>query len=89
MYLRLRIKKYYKWLNRKVPKYEYKRIKYFLNGKNVKDTTIKAIEYIMTKEKINYYEIYDIKKIIKKIKKEYKGKNHFVYHYVRKLRTYL
>lgn len=82
-------KKYYKWLNRKVPKYEYKRIKYFLNGKNVKDTTIKAIEYIMIKEKINYYEIYDIKKVIKKIKKEYKEKNHFVYHYVRKLRTYL
>ena len=55
----------------------------------MKDTTIKAIEYIMIKEKINYYEIYDIKKVIKKIKKEYKEKNHFVYHYVRKLRTYL
>lgn len=82
-------RKYFKWLNRRVPKYEYKRVKYFLNGKNYKDTTIKAIEYIMMKEEINYYKIYNIKQIIKKLKKEYKEKNHFVYNYVRKLRTYL
>ena len=43
-------KNYFKWINRKISKYEYRRIKHFLNGENRKDTTIKALEYIMKKE---------------------------------------
>ena len=81
-------KNYFKWINRKISKYEYRRIKYFLNGENRKDTTIKALEYIMKKEEFNYYEIYNIKKVIKKIKKDYKTKDHFVYNYIRNLRFF-
>ena len=64
-------KKYFKWLNRKVSKYEYRRVKHFLNGTSFKDTTI-----------------YNVKKVIKKIKKEYKKKDHFVYNYIRDLRFF-
>lgn len=81
-------KKYFNWLNRKVPKYEYRRVKHFLNGTNIKDTTIKALEYIMKKEEFNYYEIYNVKKVIKKIKKEYKKKDHFVYNYIKDLKFF-
>ena len=80
-------KKYYKWLNRKIPKYEYRRIKNFFKSKSYKETTIKALEYIMEKEKINYYQIYNSKKIIKKIKKAYQ-KNHFIYHYIKNLKYF-
>ena len=78
---------YYKWLNRKIKKKDYRRIKFFLNAKSYKETTIKAIEYVMEKEGWNYYEFYQIKKVIKKIKKEYPKKEHFVYEYIRDLKT--
>lgn len=86
--MKVRNKKYYEWLNRKISPSEYRRVKHFLNGKDYKDTTIKALEYIMEKEHMNYYQIYDVKKVIKKIRKEYKKKDHFVYDYVRKLRFF-
>ena len=79
---------YFKWLNRKIAKHEYHRVKYFLNSTNIKDTTIKALEYIMKKEEFNYYEIYNVKKVIKKIKKEYKKKDHFVYNYIKDLKFF-
>ena len=81
-------KEYFKWLNRKISKYEYRRVKHFLNGTSFKDTTIKALEYIMKKEEWNYYEIYDIKKVIKEIKRKYKKEEHFVYKYIRDLRFF-
>ena len=34
-------KKYYKWLNRKIPKYEYRRIKNFFKSKSYKETILK------------------------------------------------
>lgn len=80
--------KFYKRLNRKISKYEIRRVKHFLNAKTEKDTIIKALEYIMKKEEWNYYEIYDSKKVIKKIKKKYKKTDHFVYNYIRKLRFF-
>ncbi len=79
---------FYKRLNRKISKYEIRRVKHFLNAKTEKDTIIKALEYIMKKEEWNYYEIYDSKKVIKKIKKKYKKTDHFVYNYIRKLRFF-
>ena len=82
---KVKSKKYYQKLNRKIPKHEYHRIKYFFNTKSLKETTIHAIEYIMKKEEMNYYQIYNIKKVIKKIKKEFRKKEHFIYDYVRKL----
>ena len=75
---------FYQRINRKITKKEFRRVKFFFNAKTIKETTIKAIEYIMEKEGMNYYQIYSIKKVIKEIKKE-KDKDHFIYHYVEKL----
>ena len=80
--------KYYKWLNRKIKKKEYRRVKFFLGAKTYKETTIKALEYIMEKNGWNFYEFYQVKKVIKKIKKEYPKKEHFVYEYIRDLKTF-
>lgn len=78
---------FFQKINSKVDKKEYRRVKNFFNTKSIKETTIKAVEYIMIRENMDYYEIYNIKKIIKKIKKNY-FKNHFIYKYVRNLRLY-
>ncbi len=78
----------YQKINRQVSHQEFKRLKNFFKTQNYKDTTIKALEYIMQKENINYYHIYSIKKIIKIIKKKYR-KDHFIYNYVQKLKYYI
>ena len=75
---------YYKFLNRNVRDKLYQRVKRFLRTDTYKETTIKAIEYIMEEEKINYYKIYKIESIIRKIKKECSD-NNFIYRYVKKL----
>ncbi len=75
---------YYKFLNRKVNDKLYKRIARFFNTDTYKETTIRALEYIMEEEKFNYYKIYKIEKVIRKIKKEFNKKN-FIYNYVKKL----
>lgn len=86
--IKVKSEKYYAYLNRKIPKREYRRVKNFFNTKTYKDTTIKALEYIMEKEGMNYYKIYQPKKIIKAIKKETK-KKHFIYDYVRNLKFFI
>lgn len=80
--------KYYKFLNRKVDKYLYHRVENFFKTNNYKDTTIKALEYVMEHESINYYNIYKPYKVIKKIKKEIK-KTYFIYKYVKKLKHFI
>ena len=50
--------KYYQFLNRKVEPKLYHRVSLFFNTDKYKDTTIKALEYIMEHEKIDYYKIY-------------------------------
>ncbi len=79
---------YYKKLNKNIPSIEYRRLKNFFSTKTEKDTIIKALEYIMEKENINYYHIYKVRKIIKVIKKKYKNKDHFIYQYIKKLRFF-
>lgn len=79
---------YYKYLNRQVNNKTIRRIKNFFHTKALKDTTIKALEYIMEKEEFNYYEIYKPRKTIKKLQK-IKKKNHFIYEYVRKLKHFI
>jgi len=77
--------KYYEFINRKVNKKLLRRIKNFFNVKTTKEATIKALEYVMEHENINYYEIYKPTKIIRKLK-TIKHKNHFIYDYVSKLK---
>lgn len=76
---------YFKWITRKIEKRKQRRVENFFHTKTPKETVIKALEYIMEKEKINYYQIYRSPKIIKMIKKKYK-KEHFIYDFIGDLR---
>ena len=76
---------YYKFLNRKVNKKLYKRVSLFFNTSTFKETTIKALEYIMEHQKVDYYKIYSSRKMIKYINKNFK-KKYFIYDYVRDLK---
>ena len=80
--------RFYKFLNRKVSDRNYKRVKNFFNAKSYKETTIKAMEYVMEKENINYYDIYKVSKMLRYLKRKYK-KKHFVYDYLRKIRYFI
>ena len=76
--------RFYKYLNRRVKEREYRRVKNFFNAKSYKETTIKALEYVMEKENIDYYQIYKPINMIYKLKKIYK--EHFIYSYIKKLK---
>lgn len=65
----------------------FRRVKNFFNTKNSKDTTIKALEYVMEKENVPYAEIYDVKKVLKSLKKKL-NKEHFIYQYVKSLKYF-
>lgn len=77
---------FYKYLNRKVNPRVLKRVKNFFHTDNLKDTTIKALEYLMELNHVYYYDIYDPRKVIKNLKR-YKM-NHFIYDYVKSLRYF-
>ena len=47
-----------------------------------KQLVIKAVEYVMRQEKFSYFEIYNIKKIIKTLKKR---KKYGVYRFINQL----
>jgi len=76
---------YYKNLTKKIPERELRRVQNFFNTKDEKKLIIKAIEYVLKKEGISYYQILTPRKIIKKIKKTYKSK-HFVYKFLKELK---
>lgn len=78
---------YYKFINRKIDEDLYKRVSLFFNTKTYKDTTIKALEHIMISLHINYYDIYDVLKIIKYIKKNYE-KDSFIFKYLINLKYF-
>ncbi len=75
---------YYNWLTKKVNKKLEKRVKSFFRVSSNRDTIIKALEYIMEKENITYYDVYKPYNIINKIKK-INNKN-FIYRYIRELK---
>lgn len=76
---------YYKWISRKIEKKRMRRIKNFFHVQTEKEAIIKSMEYIMEKEKIYYYQIYKVPKVLRFLKKHYK-KNHFVYDFIGELR---
>lgn len=76
---------YYNWITRKIDDRKLKRVENFFRTKNRKTAVIKAMEYIMEKEKIYYYQIYQVPKVIRYLKKNYK-KNHFIYDFVGELK---
>lgn len=76
---------YYEWITRKIDDKKMRRVENFFRTKNKKVTVIKAIEYVMEKEKVYYYQIYRVSKVIKYLKKNYK-KHHFIYDFVGELK---
>ena len=77
---------YYNFLVRKVDKRLLKRVNNFFKAESNKELVIKAIEYVLEKEGIDYYDIYNVSKMIKFIKK--KDSNHFVYRFIKLLKFF-
>ena len=76
---------FYKLITRKINYKNMKRVMGFFNVKNEKDVVIKALEYVMTNEEIDYYQIYKPYKMIKKLRKV-GNKKHFVYEFLQQLK---
>lgn len=72
---------FYNFLTRKVNRKLMHHVKGFFNVKTNKEVVIKAMEYLMKKEDIDYYKIYKPYKMVKRLKKASKSK-HFVYEFV-------
>lgn len=79
-----RSKLYYEILIKKVPKKELESMMKFFGTKNAKRLVLKALEFVMKKEKFTYFNVYNPKKVIKRIK--YLNKDYGVYKFVKKLR---
>ena len=82
-YFTKKTKWYYKRLNHKVDKDTYNLVKILLNGKDEKDIVVKALEYVMKREKFDELIKYKQSYIIKSIK-GIKSDN-AIYKYVKKL----
>lgn len=76
---------YFEWIARRIESKRLRRIKNFFHAETTKEAIIKSLEYIMEKERIYYYQIYKVPKVIRYIKKHYK-KSHFVYDFIGDLR---
>lgn len=85
---KVKSEKYYQRLNHKVSNKLYKRVRNFFKTNNYKDTTLKALEYIMEQVGINYYDIYNPYKVIKYLNKNFE-RDYFIYTYVRKLKHFI
>lgn len=74
---------YYKFLIRKVSKKKLKEMHKMFRTTNEKKLILKALEYVMNKEKFSYYEVYNPYKLIKRIKKM--KKDYGVYSFINML----
>lgn len=74
---------YYKFLIRKVSKKKLKEMHKMFRTTNEKKLVLKALEYVMNKEKFSYYEVYNPYKLIKRIKKM--KKDYGVYSFINML----
>ena len=78
---------YLKYLTRKVSKRTINRLKNLFKVATIREIVIKSIEYTLEKEKYNYYEIYYLPSIIRKIKKNIPSKpKNMVYKFILTLR---
>ena len=60
---------YFNWIIRKIDERKIRRVKNFFRVKTNKAAIIKSLEYIMEKEKIYYYQIYRLPKVLHFVKK--------------------
>lgn len=79
-----RSNRYYKRLLRNVPSRLLQRVKSFFGVETSKAVVIKAIEYVMEHENIDYYQVYNSYKIIKKYR--YMDNRNFVYKFISYIR---
>lgn len=77
----------YNRLIKKVDSNLYDKCKKYFKAKNNKELVLLAIEYILNKENLTYYNVYNVRKIIKYIKKN-TNNNHFVYEFVKSLKMF-
>ncbi len=74
---------FYEHLLHNVDKEILKEMQKFFGTKNSKRLVIKAIEFVMTKEKFTYFNIYKVKDVIKRIR--YINKDYGVYKFVKNM----
>ena len=75
---------YYELMLKHVSKKDCELMEKFFATKNAKRLIIKSIEFIMKKEKFEYYHVYKVTEVIKRIK--YIDKNYGVYKFVKQLK---
>lgn len=78
---------YYRFITRNIEKKLMKRVSNFFATDNVKETVIKALEYVMEKEEYDFYKVYNSYREIKHIRKT-TDKKYFIYDFVRKIRKF-
>lgn len=76
---------FYDFITRKVNQKLLRRVYGFFRVKNNKEAVIKALEYVMQKENMDYYKVYKPYKMIKQVKKISKNK-HFVSEFLRQVK---
>lgn len=75
---------YYELLLKHVSKKDRELMEKYFATKNAKRLIIKSLEFIMKKEKFEYYHVYKVTEVIKRIK--YIDKNYGVYKFVKQLK---
>lgn len=75
---------YYELFLKHVSKKDRELMEKFFATKNAKRLIIKSLEFIMKKEKFEYYHVYKVTEVIKRIK--YIDKNYGVYKFVKQLK---
>ena len=83
---KIKSKSYYKFLIRKVNKKKLKEMHKLFRTMDEKILIIKALEYIMTKEKFSYYKVYNPYMVIRQIKRL--KKDYGVYSFINFLRFF-
>ncbi len=78
--------KYYKFITRKVNRRLFNRVMNFFGTNTYKSTVLKALEYVLEKEHIDYYDVYNSYKLIKLFRNN-KSK-YFVYRFIREIRFF-
>lgn len=83
---KVRSESYYKFLCRKVDRRLFKRVMNFFAVDTYKEVVLKAMEYVLEKDSIDYYDIYNISKFIKKYRKNSNRK--FIFRFIRELKFF-
>ena len=76
--------KFYDFILRKIDKRELRRVMNFFNAKSKREAVIKSLEYVLEKDKVDYYDVYKPYKMIRKYKDN--TNKHFIYKFISKIK---